>query len=249
MAIGTTAALLGGAAIGAAGSIIGGSTAASGQEAAAQTTAETSRYVADLQREVYEQGRADMTPYSTLGTTASPLLQYLVTGIMPEMTQSDLDLISQQNALMAPTAAGQDQPVSALGAPSDVMGFEDWRRSVGGDAGSFGPSDYQDYVNAVQSGQGYNQGFLNVGATGVPMQPGAQAGAQPVPEGDIDQFSLANARARQQSINALQGGYQMQESPMYEWQREQGERALNRQAAAKGLSGKSLTNNMVVCLI
>jgi hypothetical protein len=204
-----------GAGIGAVGSILGGKEAASGQEAAAETTAEAGRYSADLQKEMYMQGRADITPYSTLGTTASPLLQYLVTGIMPEMTQADLDIISRQNALGAapqvPTAGidqplAQEQPVGPQ-TPGNIFGLS-------GDIS------------------------MTPGADGTYIADGTPAAGE-----DLDQFALANALARQQSINALQGGWQMQESPMYSWQQEQGERALNRQAAAKGLSGSRASLN------
>jgi hypothetical protein len=222
--------MVAGAAIGAAGSIIGGSKAASGQEAAADTAAEGARYSADLQKEMFEQGRTDLTPYSTLGTTASPLLQYLVTGIMPTMTQSDLNLIGQSRS-------GVDQP----------MGYDDWY-SQSYDPSQLEPMRDPGVIDLLDDGQGYFAERDTYDSAGGAPSASAQyqtylSGYPSQDGGDTDQFALANALARQQSINALGEGYQMQESPMYSWQQEQGERALNRQAAAKGLSGSRASLN------
>jgi len=230
--------IVAGAAIGAAGSYAASSTAAEGQEGAAQTTAEAGRYSADIQKEMYEQGRADLTPYSTLGTTASPLLQYLTTGIMPTMTQSDMDLISRSQ-----------------GVPEEPLSYADWTRETplpDPTTADLDPSDYGFNTADASDMTAWKEFSKTIDPTTLVTSDrydeyqryleGPEV-TQPGDVEDIDQFSLANALARQQSINALQGGYQMQESPMYSWQQEQGERALNRQAAAKGLSGSRASLN------
>lgn len=58
------------AAIGVGGSLLGGALGASASKKAAQTQADAARYAADVERQMYEQQRADLAPYRQQGYTA-----------------------------------------------------------------------------------------------------------------------------------------------------------------------------------
>lgn len=60
---------------------------------------------------------------------------------------------------------------------------------------------------------------------------------------DVDSYRLNQLLAQQQGINALSQG--IPTSPMYTWQQEQGERAINRALAARGLYNSSAALNQL----
>jgi hypothetical protein len=228
-----------GAGIGAVGSILGGNKAADGASDAADATADASRYSADLNKQIYDQGRLDSSPYAQLGAVSAPLLQYYATGIMPQLSQYDQTLIDQYNG---------------GGAGAQPLGYDDWyaQNNYGG-----GPQLNPAYT-AWQGNTG-NQGSSNIYGEGgfdrgpEPQQyigPGSpQTGYEDYlsgynsQQGDVDQFGLQQALARQQGIAGIQDGGGFQASPYYDWQRDQATRGINAAASAKGLSGSTASLN------
>lgn len=78
--VGTTAALLGAAAIGGGSSILGGLFGKSAAQKAADTQAEATKYAADLQQKQYDQTRTDEMPWMQAGQWG---LGQLMTGLQP----------------------------------------------------------------------------------------------------------------------------------------------------------------------
>ena len=80
--MGIETAILGAGVLGAGSSLFGSSKAAEAQQAAAQQSADAQRYAADqsiaAQKEMYQQGRADLAPYREGGTTAQNQLMMLL---------------------------------------------------------------------------------------------------------------------------------------------------------------------------
>lgn len=80
--MGIETAILGAGILGAGSSLFGSSKAAEAQQAAAQQSADAQRYAADqsiaAQKEMYQQGRADLAPYREGGTTAQNQLLSLL---------------------------------------------------------------------------------------------------------------------------------------------------------------------------
>jgi len=75
MAISTAAAIMGSAAVGVVGSVLGSKSQASAAEAAAGTSAGAQAYSADIQKEMYEQTRADQEPWRIAGEKALQAIQ------------------------------------------------------------------------------------------------------------------------------------------------------------------------------
>lgn len=84
MAIGTTAAIIGAAAIGAGGAYLGSQAQAGAMEKAAGTQAAAADRASQVQWDMYEQSREDYAPYRQIGEAAVPYYQYLTTGEGPE---------------------------------------------------------------------------------------------------------------------------------------------------------------------
>lgn len=100
---GIATAVVGGALIGAVGSSIAAGEAAGAAESAAGTQAEAARYGTDVQREMFEETSDLLRASRQPGYTANPLLEYLTTGIMPEMTAQDM---SELSGLQSPGEEG-----------------------------------------------------------------------------------------------------------------------------------------------
>lgn len=75
MAIGTGAAILGGAVLGVGGSMMAGKAAAKGTSAAAESAAASSKYAADIQQKQFEQTREDLEPWRVAGQKALQTIQ------------------------------------------------------------------------------------------------------------------------------------------------------------------------------
>jgi hypothetical protein len=225
MADPVTLGILGGAGI--LGGILGSREAAQGAEEAAQIQADALRDAAALQQQQFETTRRDYIPYAQLGSTAAPLLSYMATGIMPQMTPADLRMIEDYNAAIAPPEAGAAPPTAqpAALAPPEPQ-----------------PQDYNtiwDYDEAYQD-------WRNRYGPGAPGAPPVAPGAPAQPDiGQFDPYSLANAMARQQAIGAIEEGGGLPVSPLYDWQKEQITEDINRQLAARGRSSSTFGANVL----
>jgi hypothetical protein len=80
MAIGTTAAILGAAAIGATGAVVASKTASKGTEGAAQTTAAAGQRAEETQERMLERQIGLQEPFRQAGLVGLPRLQQMITG-------------------------------------------------------------------------------------------------------------------------------------------------------------------------
>lgn len=96
-----SAAIVAGAVIGGVAMYASSENQKKGAESAASAQSDAAKYAAQLQNQQYMQTRSDYGPYAQLGAGASPLLQYLTTGIMPELSQSDIEILGQNAEYMS----------------------------------------------------------------------------------------------------------------------------------------------------
>ena len=236
------------------GSMYGSHVQAKAQEESAKTEAEAAKYAADLQREQYETSRADYGPYSQLGAVASPLLQYLVTGIMPTLSPQEQQQIDRYNLAMSNLQGegvggigGTTATPSATGAAAQGIlppnaGATGWYDPDTGELMLYqGLDGYWrnpdgSYFTSVKPNSWVERPF----GTDVI----AQAEAQRILAEEVDPYYLGNALSRQQAINALQSGQGgFEASPLYQWQSEQMNKQMQRQLQARGRSNSTFGVN------
>jgi hypothetical protein len=219
MAVATGTALLGGALLGAAGSIAGGSTAAGAAKDAARTQAGAADRAAQLQNQMFQQQQQYLAPYRQTGYTATPLLEYLTTGQMPTLSAQDLQELQRLQSI------GTQQPVNAMAPqPQAPQGYQGELATYGEAAQMFG-------------GNKTPQGFT-------PMT-NMVAQSQQTELTTEEQTRLEQLLARQKAGQMAQGGLQgmIESSPMYQYQRDIGEKNLNRALAARGRSNSTFGVN------
>lgn len=227
MAIGTTAAILGSAAIGAAGSAYAGSQQASAAESAAQTQADAARRSAELQRKMFKETRQDLAPFRQGGTAAfNQLMDLYVPGGSGQIQSQNrigelrdrrnrlLDRI--ENAGAAPSAVNQTA-IDQIQDELNRLRRQPARDMVGGNAAK---------QSRIQELQGRLQSLRSGG--------GATADTSRLESqiSDIDQ-QIASLQDQEPDgrEEALEDFYT---SPGYEFRLEEGQRALDRSAAARG---------------
>lgn len=139
MAIGTTAAILGAAAVGAGATLIGSSNAANAARRAGDQQAQAAADQMALQREIYQQQRADNEPFRQIGLSSAQALA----GGLGLMTNNRSDPAAvTATAPVSMTGGGQAAPnYAAYGAQNpDVQG--EASRVVGSDPRFQTPADY-----------------------------------------------------------------------------------------------------------
>jgi len=238
------------------GSIYGSHVSAKAQEKAADTEAEAARYAADLQQRQYETSRADYGPYSQLGAVASPLLQYLVTGIMPTLSPQEQQQIDRYNLAVANLGGEGVGGIGAEGTvPSATGATGQGMLPLPPEAGSMGWYDPE--TGELKLYQGLDGYWRNPDGSyfGGVRDPSwverpfgtdvvAQAEAKRILKEEVDPYYLGNALSRQQAIGAIQGGQGgIQASPLYQWQQEQLNKQINRQLQARGRSNSTFGVN------
>lgn len=191
-------AVVGGAVIGAGGAAYAGHEAGKAQEKAASTQAASAGEASDIQQQMFQQQQAYLAPYRQVGYTAAPLLEYLTTGIMPELTPQEQEALSIGTVgQQIGAAGGQIQRAGTIRRPSIGMSPLSTVRPV---------------TEAMQN---------------------AMAGGGTPGLSDIQREQLLG---KQRAIQAAQGGIQglIEQNPMYQYQRDIGEKNLNRILAARG---------------
>jgi hypothetical protein len=246
MMIGSTALSL----LGAAGSYFGAREAGKGAEEAGEAQADALREAAQLQQQQFETTRGDYIPYAQLGSAAAPLLQYMTTGIMPELTPADQRMIADYNAEIERRAA--------------LPSVEQIREQQAMIPPEPRPEQYQNMGNYLSQHQAWLERYGPEARTDIPPEPRPEWYQNPAeyaaqrqawldqygPEGrpdlsGFDPYTLANALARQQAIQRIGEGGGLPVSPLYDWQKEQITEDINRQLAARGRSSSTFGANVL----
>ena len=151
MAIGTTAAILGSAALGAAGSIAGSSAQSSAAKKAANASQQATNAAVAEQRRQYDLSRQDMAPWTTVGKSALTELAglYGLNANPSGGANASTYAFLQAN----PYAAGEIQK-GQFGGPSDLNAAANWvRNEYGGDLANNGRVTANGYATTGQVGQ------------------------------------------------------------------------------------------------
>lgn len=196
-------AIIGGAAIGAGASYLGSSQQADAAQQAAQTQAQASNAATQLQRDIYNQNRADIAPYREIGTQGLYSLADLI-GINRQPSAIPANVQSQIDTLNSQIAGYQN----AMNQPENIR------------AGLVSPN--QNTLNDMIAQRDRLMAPYTVPTSGVPS---SQFGSLARP------FSLADYQA----------------DPGYAFRLAEGNKAIDRAAAARGnffsgATGKALTN-------
>lgn len=218
--MGIETAIIGGAILGAGGSIIGSSKASSAAKDAARTQAASADRAAELQNQMFQQQQQYLAPYRQSGYSAQPLLEYLTTGVMPTLTpQEQQELATLQGIgsqqFQQPAESQQTIPMESTGAQTFQQRMSGWNPEQNG-------------AMAVQ-----------------PQQQSAPVQEQPTELTTEQQTRLEQLLGRQNAMQSAQGGLQgiIENSPMYQYQRDIGEKNLNRYLAARGRSNSTFGIN------
>lgn len=239
---------VGTAVAGVAGSAMSSSAAGSAANAQAQSAADANQ----LQRDIYEQNRDILTPYVNFGTSGMNALAYRLGlgGVSPTGqtigTQQTYDQIRQE---LLPQFQGQGQGSNGNNPPSlRELGIQDgvdatwgydpqkqkWGYQVkstsGGDSDM--PYTYWKYADGYQGGNGTSSGTVNEAGLEAAIQQrlqqqqAAQTGAQ----NDPLYGSLLDTYQQYKPFSAAD----FQVDPGYAFRQSEGEKAIERMAAARG---------------
>lgn len=246
MAIGTTAAILGAAVIGAGASAVAGSAAAKAQKAGATTAAEASERATQLQveesRRQYDQTRGDYAPYREAGYGALSKLTEMY-GLTPQTATGAQASLQQgwgttaesgaHKAIADKAPAGVDWGAYVRNNPDAAAQWSSQTAdlaSFGGDINKFGAFHYQN--------DGARRDLTQYKGSGSGMKPATPVG-QTGTSGNIpgpDYSGIGRA-----PTYATPDYSSFEESPGYQFRLQRGLDAVKANASARGLLGSTKT--------
>jgi|694.fasta_scaffold12513_13 hypothetical protein len=141
MPVGTTAAILGAAAIGAGATVYAGSQGASAQQKAAKTAA-------NIQKQQFEQTRADLSPYRDVGSNALSRYQNLLGMNGQEKYQSSLNDY-QQSPFLSQLVKDTQRGVDASSAARGGLFSGATAQAIGDRTGQLYLGDFNNYLSRV----------------------------------------------------------------------------------------------------
>jgi len=248
MAIGTTAAIIGASVIGAGASALGSSKAAKAATAAGQTSADASNRAADLQFATAQQAREDFEPYRQVGLTALGGDN----GLLALLGLDNQQFQATQNGAPASTFGGAPQPSQGFDGGAYMQAnpglMQAYQSSPQGftNPADFGAAHWENFGDREgresgqdlnfspsslypQPGGAYRSGDSKVSIPGMP-NPGQPS--QYAPNQGAGQPSAQNTA--QPSSNSPTDA--LRNTPGWQFRFDEGERAVNNQLAASGLS-------------
>ncbi len=235
-----------GSIISAGASLIGASKSAKAAKSAANAQVDAAQIASDTERELYNQGRADMFPGAAAGYTAqNQLMQLLGLGTLSNSIRgagqytTNVPQVGATAGTATPTTTTQNQgtqtvigtPLAGAG-PNDVAVYQGQlkqlqdrlaRMQSGGD--TIGVSNIQAKIDAVQRELKKN------GVTTTPVTQTTQQQTQATPT------TPAASTTGAAPVNPMNITNYLTSLPGYQFRLEQGTKALGNQASAQGLTG------------
>ena len=192
-------------------SLVSGAIGASAANSAAKTTAGATKYAADLQKEMYEQGREDLGPYRELGYTALKDIEQLRPLLTSQFGEQQLaQYLDPSMAFRMKYGTQLGERAANVGggliSGNTLRALEDYRQGLAsteyGNAFNRFQTDRSNIYNTLANIAGMGQGSVNTGV-GLGQQTAQNVGTLAV--GGAQAQAAGTVGAANAITNALQG--------------------------------------------